>query len=93
MVLQETASLGNLLGNIRPKELGEFCASLLSNELGGPGSQLHVSAGLSAQRQTLLELLVHLDSVLLCGNALLAPLQQIAWQPQDVTVGLRLRKR
>ncbi|XP_069374050.1 E3 ubiquitin-protein ligase rnf213-beta isoform X2 [Paralichthys olivaceus] len=82
---QETERLEQLLKNIRSTEFREFCSSLLRNQIGGPGSCLHVSENLSPQRQTVLELLVHLDSVLFSGNALLAPLYQIASQPQNVT--------
>lgn len=84
--LQETAGLEGLLKHIKLKEFREFCASLLSNQIGGLGSRLRIDANLSTQRQTLLELLVHLDSVLLNGNSLLVPLHQIASQPQNVTV-------
>ncbi|XP_026207099.1 E3 ubiquitin-protein ligase rnf213-beta isoform X2 [Anabas testudineus] len=82
---QETARLQELLKNISLEEFRGFCTSLLSNQIGGPGSSLHIDVNLSAQRQTLLELLVHLDSVLLSGNSLLLPLHQIASQPQNVT--------
>ena len=83
---QERTRLEALLRNIDSREFKEFCSSLLSNRLGGPGSCLHISSDLSAQRQTVLELLVHLDSVLLSGNHLLVPLRQIAFQPENVTV-------
>lgn len=86
MNLQEMAKLEELLKNIRSKEFREFCASLLSNQIGGLGSRFHINTNLPAQRQTLLELLVHLDSVLLSGNSVLVPLHQIASQPQNVTV-------
>lgn len=82
---EKTARLEELLKNTRPREFREFCTSLLSNQIGGLGSHLRVHKDLSTQRQTLLELLVHLGSVLLGGNALLAPLCQIASQPQNVT--------
>ncbi|XP_026171361.1 E3 ubiquitin-protein ligase rnf213-beta isoform X2 [Mastacembelus armatus] len=82
---QETTRLEELLRNITSREFREFCTSLLSNHIGGPSSHLRMSAGLSPQRQTLLELLVHLDSVLLSGNSLLVPLYQIASEPQNVT--------
>lgn len=83
---QGTKRLEELLKNIDLREFREFCTSLLVNKIGGPGSNLCISANLAAQRQSLLELLVHLDSVLLSGNSLLAPLCQIASQPQNVTV-------
>ncbi|KAM4524138.1 E3 ubiquitin-protein ligase rnf213-beta isoform 2-T2 [Odontesthes bonariensis] len=82
---QERTRLEALLRNIDSREFKEFCSSLLSNRIGGPGSRLCVSSDLSAPRQTLLELLVHLDSVLLSGNPLLVPLRQIAFQPENVT--------
>uniref|UniRef100_A0A3P9MK09 RZ-type domain-containing protein n=1 Tax=Oryzias latipes TaxID=8090 RepID=A0A3P9MK09_ORYLA len=44
---------------------------------------------LPPQRQTVLELLVHLGSVLLCGNPLLLPLNEIAFQPANATVSHR----
>ncbi|XP_047465467.1 E3 ubiquitin-protein ligase rnf213-beta [Mugil cephalus] len=82
---QETTALKGLLRNIRAAEFREFCTSLLSNQIGSASSGLRVGPDMSARRQTLLELLVHLTSVLLSGNALLVPLQQIAFQPQNVT--------
>lgn len=88
MNLQEIKRVEELLKNIHLKEFRDFCSSLLSNRIGGPGSGLYISTDLWSQRQTLLELLVHLDSVLLGGNPLLAPLCQIAFQPQDATVRL-----
>ncbi|XP_034715873.1 E3 ubiquitin-protein ligase rnf213-beta isoform X2 [Etheostoma cragini] len=82
---QELARLEEILKNVKSQEFREFCAALLSNQIGGAGSSLRLSRDLSAQRQTLLELLVHLDSVILSGNPLLVPLHQIATQPQNVT--------
>ncbi|XP_072229611.1 E3 ubiquitin-protein ligase rnf213-beta isoform X2 [Leuresthes tenuis] len=82
---QERMRLEALLRNIDSREFKEFCTSLLSNRIGGPGSRLCISSDQSAQRQTVLELLVHLDSVLLSGNHLLVPLHQIAFQPENVT--------
>ncbi|XP_060951524.1 E3 ubiquitin-protein ligase rnf213-beta [Limanda limanda] len=79
---QDKERLQPLLMNIQPVKLREFCSSLLQNEIGGPGSRLCVSDDLCPQRQTVLELLVHQASVLLSGNKLLAPLYQIASQPQ-----------
>lgn len=88
--LQETARLEELLKSIKSKDFRDFCSALLSNQIGGAGSSLRINTNLLAQRQTLLELLVHLDSVLLSGNPLLVPLNQIAFQPQNVTVRLFL---
>nr|XP_046232923.1 E3 ubiquitin-protein ligase rnf213-beta [Scatophagus argus]XP_046232924.1 E3 ubiquitin-protein ligase rnf213-beta [Scatophagus argus] len=82
---QETARLEELLKNVRSEQLRDFCRGLLSNQIGGADSGLNISGDLLADKQTLLELLVHLDSVLLSGNPLLAPLYQIAFQPQNVT--------
>ncbi|XP_049419183.1 E3 ubiquitin-protein ligase rnf213-beta isoform X2 [Epinephelus fuscoguttatus] len=82
---QDMAQLRGLLKHIKSQEFREFCAALLSNQIGGPGSGLRISPDLSPQRQTLLELLVHLDSVIFSGNPLLVPLHQIASQPQNVT--------
>ncbi|XP_019133291.1 E3 ubiquitin-protein ligase rnf213-beta isoform X3 [Larimichthys crocea] len=82
---QETARLQEVLKNVKPKEFKDFCSTLVSNHIGGPRSDLHISMNLPPQRQTLLELLVHLDSVLLSGNPLLVPLHQIAFQPQNAT--------
>lgn len=84
--LQEKASLEKLLKNINLREFREFCTSLLSNQIGGCRSNLCMTPNLSPQRQTLLELLVHLKSLLLSENPLLVPLHQIAFQPQNVTV-------
>lgn len=86
MNFQERNRLEKLLKGIRLDDYRGFCAALLSNQIGGAGSSLRVDAGLSIQRQILLELLVHLDSVLLTGNLLLVPLKNIAFQPQTVTV-------
>ncbi|XP_029383406.1 E3 ubiquitin-protein ligase rnf213-beta [Echeneis naucrates] len=82
---QETAMMGDLLRDITPIEFREFCTSLLQNRIGGPGSSLQISNNLPPQTETLLELLVHLDSVLLSGNDLLGPLYQISSQPQNAT--------
>lgn len=93
--IQDTARLEELLGknikellgkNIKSGEFRNFCTSLLSSHIGGPHSRLHISQNLPAQRQTLLELLVHLVSVLLSESPLLVPLRQIAFQPENVTV-------
>ena len=88
MNLQERASVEEFLKNVKSKEFRDFCTSLLSNHIGGPRSNLCINPNLSAQRQTLLELLVHLNSVLFSGNTLLLPLHQIAVQPQNVIVRL-----
>ncbi|XP_028287710.1 E3 ubiquitin-protein ligase rnf213-beta isoform X2 [Parambassis ranga] len=82
---QETAKLRDLIRNITFRDLREFCNSLLSNQIGGPGSRIHISTDLSAQRQTLIELLVHLVSLLVSGDSLLVPFYQIAFQPENVT--------
>ncbi|XP_005805466.2 E3 ubiquitin-protein ligase rnf213-beta [Xiphophorus maculatus] len=81
---QEIGRLKALLRNINRNELREFCSALLMNRIGQTGSNFHISSNLSSLRQTLLELLVHLDSVLLCGNPLLVPLHLIAFQPENV---------
>ncbi|KAM4715158.1 LOW QUALITY PROTEIN: E3 ubiquitin-protein ligase rnf213-beta [Anableps anableps] len=81
---QEGERLKALLRNINLNELREFCSSLLINRIGQPRSNLHISSNLSVLRQTLLELLVHMDSVLLCENPLLVPLYLIAFQPENV---------
>ncbi|XP_037836891.1 E3 ubiquitin-protein ligase rnf213-beta isoform X2 [Kryptolebias marmoratus] len=82
---QERARLEALLSAFGSEDFRKFCSSLLCNRIGGAGSPLHTSSNLPAVRQTVLELLVHLDSVLLCGNRLLVPLHQIAFQPENVT--------
>lgn len=87
--LQERVRLEELLKTVQVKELRDFCGALLSNQIGGAGSSLRLDTDRPTQRQTLLELLVHLDSVLLSGNTLLLPLYQIAFQPQNVTVRQR----
>ncbi|XP_054899206.1 E3 ubiquitin-protein ligase rnf213-beta [Poeciliopsis prolifica] len=81
---QEIERLKAVLRNINRNELREFCSALLMNRIGQTESNLHISSNLSGLRQTLLELLVHLDSVLLCGNRLLAPLHLIAFQPENI---------
>lgn len=92
MNLQETSRLEKLLQAISlDDDCRDFCAALLSNQIGGAGSSLHVDPGLSVQRQILLELLVHLGSVLLTGKRLLIPLKNIAFQPQTVTVSYILK--
>ncbi|XP_015244846.1 PREDICTED: E3 ubiquitin-protein ligase RNF213 [Cyprinodon variegatus] len=80
----EKKRLTDVLGSINPSELREFCSSLLNNRIGQPRSGLHIGSELSGLSQTLLELLVHLSSVLLCGNPLLVPLHRIAFQPENV---------
>ncbi|KAM9837888.1 LOW QUALITY PROTEIN: E3 ubiquitin-protein ligase rnf213-beta [Aulostomus maculatus] len=84
---EETGRLAEPLKNVSLKEFRDFCMALLSNQIRWPPSSLksQVSAGVSAKRRTLLELMVHLDSVLLSGNPLLAPLHQLAFQPQNAT--------
>ncbi|XP_073722611.1 E3 ubiquitin-protein ligase rnf213-beta [Misgurnus anguillicaudatus] len=67
--------------------VGELCAALLSNRIGGPGSHLSLSASVPAQRRPLLELLVHSSTVFHSGNSLLRPLHSISSQPQNVTCG------
>lgn len=91
--LQETNRLEELLQGIRLGDYRDFCAALLSNQIGGAGSSLHVNPDLSIQRQILLELLVHLSSVLLTENVLLIPLKNIAFQSQTVTVSYILKAR
>ncbi|KAK9965830.1 hypothetical protein ABG768_004896 [Culter alburnus] len=59
----------------------ELCTALLSNQIGGPGSNLSLSAGVPAQRRLILELLVHACAVFYSGNRLLKPLYNIASQP------------
>lgn len=86
---QEKEKLQVLLRNLPSRDLVDFCSSLLSNQIGGPSSHLRVSLNLPPQRQTVLELLVHLGSVLLCGNPLLLPLNEIAFQPANATVSHR----
>ncbi|KAL6095331.1 uncharacterized protein ACO6RY_16557 [Pungitius sinensis] len=81
---QDLARLEELLKSVKPPELRDFCTALLSNKIGGPSSDLQLLAHICPKRQTLLELLVHLDSVVLSGNPLLVPLHHIASQPQNV---------
>ncbi|XP_015211977.2 E3 ubiquitin-protein ligase rnf213-beta isoform X1 [Lepisosteus oculatus] len=66
------------------REYQEFCSALLTNELGGRGSSLSITPALSAQRRTLLEILVHAAAIFLTGNHLLSPLQQIASRTQTM---------
>lgn len=64
----------------------QLCTALLSNEIGGPGSQLSLRAGVPAKRRPVLELMVHASAVFYSGNWLLSPLFIIASQPQNMTV-------
>ncbi|KAJ3608504.1 hypothetical protein NHX12_025551 [Muraenolepis orangiensis] len=83
---QATATLEDLLKDRdMPETLRAFCTALLSNRIGGPGSSLSLGQGLPPGRRTLLELLVHQDSVLLAGDSLLAPLHRIAFQTASAT--------
>ncbi|XP_031417458.1 E3 ubiquitin-protein ligase rnf213-beta isoform X2 [Clupea harengus] len=82
---QEIRALEDFLKANVSGNLGRFCTALLSNRIGGPGSPLGLVKGMSAQRRTLLELLVHAGSVLHSGNRLLSQLQLIASQPQNMT--------
>uniref|UniRef100_A0A8C1VS82 RING-type E3 ubiquitin transferase n=1 Tax=Cyprinus carpio TaxID=7962 RepID=A0A8C1VS82_CYPCA len=63
----------------------QLCTALLSNEIGGPGSQLSLRAGVPAKRRPVLELMVHASAVFYSGNWLLSPLFIIASQPQNMT--------
>ncbi|KAF4106371.1 E3 ubiquitin-protein ligase rnf213-beta-like isoform X3 [Onychostoma macrolepis] len=62
----------------------ELCTALLSNEIGGPGSYLSLTAGVPAKRRPVLELLVHASAVFYSGYRLLSPLYNIASQPQNM---------
>ncbi|XP_063077858.1 E3 ubiquitin-protein ligase rnf213-beta [Engraulis encrasicolus] len=79
--------LGVLEGFLKAKlrgELQHFSAALLSNHIGGRGSPLQLCREMSAQRRTLLELLVHAGAVLLSGTPLLSQLRLIAQQPRNM---------
>nr|XP_046210346.1 E3 ubiquitin-protein ligase rnf213-beta isoform X1 [Oncorhynchus gorbuscha]XP_046210347.1 E3 ubiquitin-protein ligase rnf213-beta isoform X1 [Oncorhynchus gorbuscha]XP_046210348.1 E3 ubiquitin-protein ligase rnf213-beta isoform X1 [Oncorhynchus gorbuscha] len=78
---QETRKLDDFLKHSLPGEFRELCTALLSNQIGG----LQISQIVPPQRRLLLELLVHAYAVLLSGTTLLAPLHQIASQPQNMT--------
>lgn len=80
--LQETRKLDDFLKHSLSGEFRELCTALLSNQIGG----LQISQIVPPQRRLLLELLVHANAVLLSGTTLLAPLHQIASQPQNMTV-------
>ncbi|XP_028976279.2 E3 ubiquitin-protein ligase rnf213-beta isoform X3 [Esox lucius] len=82
---QEMSQLEDYLKIILSDKFREFCCMLLSNQIGGAGSPLHISQTVIAPRRLLLELLVHEVAVLLNGSTLLAPLLQIATQPQTMT--------
>ena len=69
-----------------PEPVKAFCTALLSNQIGGPDSSLSLSLGLRPGRRALLELLVHLDAVLLSGAPLLAPLHLMAFRPPSAAV-------
>ncbi|XP_046887613.1 E3 ubiquitin-protein ligase rnf213-beta isoform X4 [Hypomesus transpacificus] len=84
---QETKMLEDFLKKVvNTEEARAFCISLLSNRIGGLNSPVQISQALTPQRRILVELLVHAGAVLLTGNPLLAPLQQISSQPQSMTV-------
>ncbi|KAM9831669.1 E3 ubiquitin-protein ligase rnf213-beta [Neosynchiropus ocellatus] len=82
---EEVSQLNHLLKSVEAHQVREFCSSLLVNSLGGRSSSLRVVPGLSSQRLKLLELLVHLDAVLLSRNSLLDPLRLIAFQTNSAT--------
>ncbi|CAL8240472.1 unnamed protein product [Gadus morhua 'NCC'] len=78
---QERRTLEEVLKDPMPEPVKAFCTALLSNQIGGPDSSLSLSQGLGPGRRALLELLVHLDAVLLSGAPLLAPLHLMAFRP------------
>ncbi|CAL8264028.1 unnamed protein product [Arctogadus glacialis] len=78
---QERRTLEAVLKDPMPEPVKAFCTALLSNQIGGPDSSLSLSQGLGPGRRALLELLVHLDAVLLSGAPLLAPLHLVAFRP------------
>ncbi|TRY96584.1 hypothetical protein DNTS_014460 [Danionella cerebrum] len=69
----------NMAGHSR-----EFCSALLSNQIGGPGSDLRLGVGVPAHHRLILELLVHACTVFYSGNSLIHPLFIIATQPQNM---------
>ncbi|XP_039521132.1 E3 ubiquitin-protein ligase rnf213-beta isoform X4 [Pimephales promelas] len=82
---QEIGLLENVIRESISGHARELCTALLSNQIGGPGSNLSLSAGVPAQRRLLLELLVHASAVFYSGTRLLNPLYNIASQPQHMT--------
>ncbi|XP_036391600.1 E3 ubiquitin-protein ligase rnf213-beta-like [Megalops cyprinoides] len=78
---QETAILEEYLRSSTSGQHREFCLALLTNQIGGPGSPLHVTPAVPAQRRPLLEILVHAGALFQNGNGLLSPLHQLASQP------------
>ncbi|XP_056089655.1 E3 ubiquitin-protein ligase rnf213-beta [Rhinichthys klamathensis goyatoka] len=82
---QEIGLLENVIRENISGHARELCTALLSNQIGGPGSNLRLSAGVPAQRRPVLELLVHASAVFYSGTRLLNPLYNIASLPQNIT--------
>ncbi|XP_072568016.1 E3 ubiquitin-protein ligase rnf213-beta isoform X2 [Paramormyrops kingsleyae] len=78
-------TLSNFLNNHLSGKHKNLCTGLLNNKVGGVGSPLRVTPSMPAQRRALLEVLVHAAAVFLTGGPLVAPLCQIAFQPQTMT--------
>ncbi|XP_036427896.1 E3 ubiquitin-protein ligase rnf213-beta isoform X2 [Colossoma macropomum] len=82
---QELEILKDFIRKNTTGHLRELCTSLLSNQAEGLVSQLYISAGESAERRHLMELVVHANAVFHSGSSLLHPLHLIASRPQTMT--------
>lgn len=66
-------------------EMKRFAQALVTNQL----KTLVLPPGTSGAKYALVDLTIHLASVLLCGNpGILTPLQQLAMTPADMQVCL-----
>ncbi|XP_017573370.2 E3 ubiquitin-protein ligase rnf213-beta isoform X2 [Pygocentrus nattereri] len=81
---QELEILKDFVRENTAGHLRELCTSLLSRHAEGLVSQLYISAGQSAERRRLLELVVHANAVFHSGSRLLHPLHLIASRPQTM---------
>ncbi|KAL6475683.1 hypothetical protein MHYP_G00167230, partial [Metynnis hypsauchen] len=82
---QELEILKDFVRENTTGHLRELCTSLLSSQAEGLVSQLYISAGKSAERRRLMELVVHANAVFHSGSRLLHPFHLIASRPQTMT--------
>ncbi|KAG7491231.1 hypothetical protein MATL_G00000820, partial [Megalops atlanticus] len=78
---QEILILEEYLRSSTSGQHRDFCLALLTNQIGGLGSPLHVTPAVPTRRRPLLEILVHAGAVFQNGNGLLSPLHQLASEP------------
>lgn len=92
LYLQQLQDLGNYIQTSRvlaSQEVKAFAQALVTNKL-GPLTARH---GASGAHCAVMELTVHLAAVLLCGtNAILSPLQQLAFKPGNMQVCIMSRQ-